>query len=1130
MRRCAAFLGAVSIATATGLLLFSAPAADNPNRLSQLGDRAQVTRPAAAAVHSPGDAVVTGFSGVRPPPQVAPGVDPLDKTFIDLDGPAVRVIDLSNPGAPAQGQVIPARNPFTVTARQTGQVFAVALDDATPPNIYVGATSAYGLPIVAAQPDRDGTPRRLRRGEAGAQFMPGLFGPAAAGGGPGSIWKIDSRTGAVSLFANIPNSGAGLGDIVFDSEHRQFFVSDRASGLIHRIGLDGGARGTFDHGTVGRAAVGLVPVPDRPERRVNIHSPAFDPSNPQSWNLPPPARRTFGLAIYKNRLFYALAEGPQVWSVSLAPDGGFGTSASWELTLPPSPRPVEVASILFDDEGQIYLAERGASTGAYDFKALSSPGDASVLRYRLREPSDPPGPGRWAPVPDEYSVGYRPNYRNTNGGLAFGYRYAQNNTFAGCGGTLWTTGEQLRAASDPALAQQLTAFGPLALHGVQGVAVDLLRPRNTPPQASLFVRYDDRVAEAAAREHFGHMGDLAIWQSCGAPPARLVLTCPIGFYWNGFTRLCELPVAAVTCPPGQRWDGRACAGIICWGAQRFDGRQCVCPPNMVWNDQRCMPGRVCPTGQVLDGERCVPGRVCPIGQVSDGERCVPTPRCPTGQAWDGQTQACVCPAGQDSNGMACQCPPGQYFSDSSCQPSNGAAPKPPPGDQPGNCPRGQIQHGDLCIVVDPVPEPPGDQPPPSDQPPPPPGSAVCSAGETPLCCSPGFTGKNVAVACAPPQRGTNRCQFPLIQVCCTPQADGSCITPPRFDRPPQPRSCQGPGDQCCARVGSRAIICAPAHSAAGCQLDSVCCTEEQRTSGTCKVPETSPPTACTAAGATCCINPYGNPMCGPPTADGYCLGASTCCPPGSTASACVRPPPPPQPDSPRCEPVGESRPDRCSRLFSNDPVGYGTCIAAGSPSVCLTFFANDQTAYGTCLKGPYSAMCFANSDCAEGACCGRDGYCHAGPRATSVPPPPQTCPEGQTRQGDRCVPACTSGRVWNGEFCVCPNNGTWTGTSCATASEKTRERPQCRTGTRWNGEACVSIRTQPKCKRGTRWDGERCRPISRPPSTPGAEPQTTPGFSIGIGIGGGGGRSGRGPRGPGRGTPPPSGGGGGLAN
>ena len=42
-----------------------------------------------------------------------------------------------------------APKPFTVTAAQVGQVFAVVLDNSTPPNIYIAASSAYGLPIVA---------------------------------------------------------------------------------------------------------------------------------------------------------------------------------------------------------------------------------------------------------------------------------------------------------------------------------------------------------------------------------------------------------------------------------------------------------------------------------------------------------------------------------------------------------------------------------------------------------------------------------------------------------------------------------------------------------------------------------------------------------------------------------------------------------------------------------------------------------------------------------------------------------------------------------------------------------------------------------------------------------------------
>jgi hypothetical protein len=148
-----------------------------------------------------GDAAVAGFSGTivlgSPPPEPKR----IDKTYINPDGPALRVIGLDRLGGPPQGQFVAAVKPFAATARQIGQVFSVALDDADPPNIYAAATSAYGLPIVVPDADGDGVPDRARRGAPNAAFMPGLFGPVIANGGPGSIWKVDGRTGAVSLFA-----------------------------------------------------------------------------------------------------------------------------------------------------------------------------------------------------------------------------------------------------------------------------------------------------------------------------------------------------------------------------------------------------------------------------------------------------------------------------------------------------------------------------------------------------------------------------------------------------------------------------------------------------------------------------------------------------------------------------------------------------------------------------------------------------------------------------------------------------------------------------------------------------------------------------------------------------------------
>src|ERR1700726_1612518 len=153
-------------------------------------------------IYSAGDAAVTGFSGALPPVQIAPGVDPGKKTFIDLNGPSLRIVDLQNMGGPAQAQLVRAPKPFPFPAASIGQVFGVAIDDASHPNIYAAASLVYGLPIVTLSADNQ--PDHIQLGAPKAMFMPGLWGPQ---GGPGSIWKIDGATGRVSLFANVTLNG-----------------------------------------------------------------------------------------------------------------------------------------------------------------------------------------------------------------------------------------------------------------------------------------------------------------------------------------------------------------------------------------------------------------------------------------------------------------------------------------------------------------------------------------------------------------------------------------------------------------------------------------------------------------------------------------------------------------------------------------------------------------------------------------------------------------------------------------------------------------------------------------------------------------------------------------------------------
>src|SRR5262245_21130123 len=180
----------------------------------------------------PGEAFVTRFSGAVGGP---------GGLTINTGGTVGSIIDLRAPGQPPRGQHWidePQRKP--VTAGQVGQVFGVAFDDATPPNIYLSATAAFGL----------------HRTPDNAQWMPGMWGP---GGGPGTIYRLDAANGyAPRPFSQIvlngrPNSAAALGNLAFDRYNRQLFVSDLETGMIHRVRLaDGGNVGIYDHGTQAR--------------------------------------------------------------------------------------------------------------------------------------------------------------------------------------------------------------------------------------------------------------------------------------------------------------------------------------------------------------------------------------------------------------------------------------------------------------------------------------------------------------------------------------------------------------------------------------------------------------------------------------------------------------------------------------------------------------------------------------------------------------------------------------------------------------------------------------------------------------------------------------------------------------
>jgi len=460
-----------------------------------------------------GDAVVTGYSGVKPLDTPVPnGANPLDYFVIDLNGPSAEILSLSSLGDGPHGQLVPAPVKRQITAGEVGQVFAVAIDDGlgqAVPNVYLGATSAYGIQIVG--PDKNGNPIRLKKGEPGAQFMAGQFGPAP-NGTPGTIWRVDGATGAVSPFAALPgNSGPGVGGIVFDAHHKEFFASDLDNGLIYRISAEGQVLHSFDHGVNGRPAKGLPPVADD-GATMNITSPSFNSEDPGTWGYTPKDRMVWGMAVHDGRLYYAVAGGKQVWSIGIRNDGDFAGDPRWELDANALPGDGPITDMLFDNRGRMLLAQRGAPRGSYDFSVFAEPGKSSVVRYSLETPDDPATPSVWRQDADEYAIGMRPEYRFADGGIALGYAHDPETGAlkpGSCGATLWSTGSRLRSSLNPDAVDDGT--GEADVHGLQGNDESLVRPQKVPPAQSYFIDYDGLFGDAA---NSGHIGDVVIWQPC----------------------------------------------------------------------------------------------------------------------------------------------------------------------------------------------------------------------------------------------------------------------------------------------------------------------------------------------------------------------------------------------------------------------------------------------------------------------------------------------------------------------------------------------------------------------------------------------------------------------------------------
>lgn len=719
------------------------------------GDAASAQTP--RGVYAPGEAAVTGFSGAVRPFEMEPGQDADALSFINPEGPSLRVVDLRRMGGLPEAQLVGARKPFTVSAKWIGQVFGVALDDHSPANIYVAATSAYGLAIVA--PGSDGRPRRIRSGTRGATFMAAQWGP---GGGPGSIWKINGSTGEVTLFANVAsggkaNSGPALGGLAYDPGTKSLFVADRETGLIHRFGLNGADLGAYDHGVAGNAAVGLAPAPVRGGPGADLARPQFDSARPETWGYATPERRVFGLATRDHRLYYAVAEGLRVWSVGLNADGSFGADTRIELAAPPAAGPTEISKITFDDEGRMYLAERPAPTGVQDFEALSVPAIGRLLRYTVIGVTETKQP-IWQLSPDEYAVGFPEDFRNDNGGVAIGYSYdmrGERNPRS-CGGFVWTTGEQLRHATDPMVAAQLGQKDALAIDGLQGSPAWRIRRDSEPPRIGYFIDYADAPPDPLAR---GHMGDVAILRACKETTAKLSPS---------------VPRAGAPLP---RPSLRTCQTHVCMPGGP------ACPVNQVWSiavgacASSCAPSEILVNGKCCSPKDMRPGGACSNGDPSTG---IAKPKCGVTQTAIGPKNECCendrIYSGSSGTKLCCV----TALVNGVCEPLKPKIPICPGCCAPGYvaiggkcCLKSQATSKEQCCPIGQIPSPDG---------------ALCMPlnwlPKIPLCCASGFVPTGTGKCCASANLTTSGecCPAPV-----NPNDRAQCLTKAeKKNTPPKP--------------------------------------------------------------------------------------------------------------------------------------------------------------------------------------------------------------------------------------------------------------------------------------------------------------------------------------------------------
>lgn len=318
----------------------------------------------------------------------------------DPNGHVMGVMDVRDKSsAPLGSNWIPAMQSLpNWDANRMGQIFGLAVDNNY--NIFVTATKVYGN-------------------------YP--FGSAGGGG----IYKIDASTGAVSDFVTtgsgamqIPNSGVGLGNIAYDKDTDNFFVTNLEDGKIYRVSPSGVVSSLFDPFVADSGSPGFAPL----------------------------GERIWGIAVFNSRIYFSVwtedmgrpstPNQNRIYSVGIDGSGNFLPGVTCEIIMPDhsSNYSNPVSDIAFSTDGKMLVAER---TMLNDMQ--TSAHQSRIFEFEANSPAFPTHCNPIWSAGKQIHIGQLANGENSAGGIDYNYQdYDPSlDSLVGCDSLIWGSGDAL---------------------------------------------------------------------------------------------------------------------------------------------------------------------------------------------------------------------------------------------------------------------------------------------------------------------------------------------------------------------------------------------------------------------------------------------------------------------------------------------------------------------------------------------------------------------------------------------------------------------------------------------------------------------------------------------------------------